>query len=226
MTVRVGVVIPAAGTGQRMGSRPKAFLQLAGQPLLRRTLAPFLEDARIVRIVVALGPEALADTPEWLAALAPRVLRVRGGAERVDSVCLAVAALDEDIDVVLVHDAARPLVTPAVIERTIGAAAAGRCAIAAVPATDTVQEVDAASRIVRTPDRRRLWLAQTPQAFPREILAAACARAAREGFQATDDAALVAHYGSAVHVVEGDPHNFKITVPADLAMAEALLAVK
>ena len=226
MTARVGVVIPAAGAGRRMGAGPKALIELAGQPVLRRALAPFLADSRIVRIIVALSPDVFARPPGWLAALSPRVRLVEGGAERADSVCAGVAALDADVDVVLVHDAARPLVTPAVIGRAIAAAAAGECVVAAVPARDTVQEVDAAGRIVGTPDRRRLWLAQTPQAFPRAILADACERAVREGFLATDDAALVAHYGVVVHVVEGDPRNIKITVPADLVIAAALLAAE
>jgi 2-C-methyl-D-erythritol 4-phosphate cytidylyltransferase len=226
VSVRVGVVIPAAGAGHRMGTQAKPFLELAGQPMLRRALAPFLDDARVVRIVVALSPERFARPPGWLAALAPRVSTVVGGGERADSVCRGVAVLGDDLDVILVHDAARPLVSGAVVNRAIAAAAAGRCAIAAVPAADTVQEVDNAGRIVATPERRRLWLAQTPQAFPRAVLAEACARAAREGLQVTDDAALVAHFGFPVHVVEGDPRNFKITVPADLEMAEALLAAE
>jgi 2-C-methyl-D-erythritol 4-phosphate cytidylyltransferase len=207
-----------------MGSRPKALLELAGRPVLRRALEPFLADPRVVRIVVALDAPTFAGPPGWLVAMAPRVRLVEGGDERGDSVRVALAALDADVDVVLVHDAARPLVTSAVIDRTIAAAVRGECVIAAIPVVDTVQEVDAGGRIVRTPDRGRLWLAQTPQAFPREVIADACQRAARDGFRATDDAALVAWYGRAVRVVEGDPRNIKITVPSDLALAEALLA--
>jgi 2-C-methyl-D-erythritol 4-phosphate cytidylyltransferase len=221
---RVGVVIPAAGIGRRLGGRPKALLELGGQPMLRRTLAPFLADPRVIRIAIAVGADLLADPPEWLAAAGPRVRLVEGGERRGDSVHAGLALLDADIDVVLVHDAARPLVTGAVIERTIAAAAEGRCVIAAVPAVDTVQEVDDAHRIVGTPDRGRLWLAQTPQAFPYAILTGAYERAAREGVAATDDAALVARYGAVVHVVPGDAANFKITVPADVVLAEALLA--
>ena len=224
MSPRVSVVIPAAGVGRRMGGRPKALLELGGQPLLRRTLAPFLADPRVLRIAVALGPDVHASPPDWLALLAPGVRVVAGGARRGDSVHAGLLALDSDTEVVLVHDAARPLVTRAVIDRTIAAAAEGRCVIAAVPAVDTVQEVDDECRIVRTPDRSRLWLAQTPQAFPYAILIDAYERAARDGVSATDDAALVAHYGAPVHVVEGDAANLKITVPADFLLAEALLA--
>ena len=207
-----------------MGSRPKALLELAGRPVLRCAIEPFLADPRVVRIVVALDAHTFADPPGWLVAMAPRVRRVEGGDERGDSVRAALADLGPDVDVVLVHDAARPLVTAAVIDRTIAAAARGDCVIAAIPVVDTVQEVDAGGRIVRTPDRGRLWLAQTPQAFPRDVIADACERAARDGFRATDDAALVARYGREVRVVEGDSRNIKITVPADLALAEALLA--
>jgi 2-C-methyl-D-erythritol 4-phosphate cytidylyltransferase len=189
-------------------------------------MAPFLADARVVRVVIAVGAELLSAPPDWLAAGDPRVRLVEGGGHRGESVHAGLAALDADTDVVLVHDAARPLVTPAVIERAIEAGAQGRCAIAAVPAVDTVQEVDAMQRIVRTPDRSRVWLAQTPQAFPYAVLVVAYERAAREGVTATDDAALVARYGTHVHVVEGDAANFKITVPADLVLAEALLAAR
>jgi 2-C-methyl-D-erythritol 4-phosphate cytidylyltransferase len=218
------VVIPAAGAGRRLGGHSKALLQLAGQPMLRRTLAPFLADPRVSCIAIALSADIRAALPDWLAAPGPRVRIVTGGEHRGDSVYAGIAALDPDVDVVLVHDAARPLVTGAVIDRTIAAAAQGRCVVAAVPAADTVQEVNAAGRIVRTPDRSRLWLAQTPQAFPYAILAGAYERAGREGVHATDDAALVARYGVAVHVVEGDAANFKITGPADVVLAEALLA--
>ncbi len=225
MSPNVGVVIPAAGVGRRMGGRPKALLELGGQPLLRRTLAPFLADSRVRRVAVALGADLHGSPPEWLAAAAPRIRVVAGGERRGDSVHAGLLALDPDTEVVLVHDAARPLVTGAVIDRTIAAAAEGRCVIAAVPAVDTVQEVDDDRRIVRTPDRSRLWLAQTPQAFPYGVLIDAYERAARDGFFATDDAALVARYGAAVHVVEGDAANLKITVPADFVLAEALLAM-
>lgn len=223
MTPRVGVVIPAAGTGRRMGS-PKALLDLAGRPMLRWTLDAFLPEARVEHIVVALGADLVAAPPGWLLAEAPRVRFVEGGRDRGDSVHAALQTLGEDVDVVLVHDAARPLVPAEVIDRTIAEAAAGRCVVAAIPAADTLQEVDSERRIVATPDRGRLWQAQTPQAFPRAVLLAAYDRAAHDGVRATDDAALVARYGSPVFVVEGDARNFKITVPSDVQMAESLLA--
>ena len=226
MSARVAVVIPAAGAGRRFGGILKPFADLAGQPVLRRTLAPFLEDPRVHIIVVAL-PQIVADQPPvWLTNLDPRIALVPGGAERGDSVHAALRALPEGIDVVLVHDAARPLVGRDVIDRAIRAATAGECVIAAVPATDTVQQVDAQRRIVATPDRARLWLAQTPQAFPRDVIVAAYDRAAAEDVRATDDAALVLRYGGTVRVIEGNRENVKITVPADHIVAETLLRAR
>jgi 2-C-methyl-D-erythritol 4-phosphate cytidylyltransferase len=136
----------------------------------------------------------------------------------------ALAAVPADVVIVLVHDAARPLLNGDIIERCIVAAAAGRCVIAAVPVTDTIKEVDEGGRIVATPDRRLLRAAQTPQAFPAAVLRDAHARAHTDGVSATDDAALVSRYGATVIVVDGSPENIKITTPADLAVAAALLA--
>jgi 2-C-methyl-D-erythritol 4-phosphate cytidylyltransferase len=220
---RVAVVIPAGGAGRRMGGVSKPLLELGGEPALARCLQPFLARSDVQCIVVALPGELHAAPPAWLTADA-RVSTVAGGVERSDSVRLALAAVPADADVVLVHDAARPLVSADVIQRCIDAAVDGRSAIAAVRVTDTIKEVDEGGRILATPDRRRLWAAQTPQAFPAAVLRSAHARAAAEGVAATDDAALVDRYGGTVVVVEGAPENLKITTPADIAVAEALLA--
>ena len=221
--MRVALLVPAGGAGRRMGGVHKPMLEIAGRPMLERSLAPFLDRSDVVHVIVALPEELCADPPAWLTADA-RVRVVAGGAERGDSVRNALDVLGDDVDVILVHDAARPLVTDVIIERCIRAAAGGRAAIAAVPVVDTIKEVDEGGRIVATPDRRRLWAAQTPQAFPAAMLRSAHAQAAREGVGATDDAALVARYGDEVIVVEGDPGNLKITTPADIAVAEALIA--
>ncbi|NJD11969.1 MAG: hypothetical protein FIB01_16505, partial [Gemmatimonadetes bacterium] len=133
------------------------------------------------------------------------------------------AALPADLDVSVVHEAARPLVSSAVVERAIAAAARGLGVVVAVPVTDTIKEVAADGRIVGTPDRSRLWAAQTPQAFPAALLRAAYQRALQEGISATDDAALVAHCGGTVVILPGEPGNLKITTEADLAIAAALL---
>jgi 2-C-methyl-D-erythritol 4-phosphate cytidylyltransferase len=221
----VAVIVPAAGAGARMGGIAKPLLQLGGEPVLVHALRPFLARPDVVRVVVALPGAEAASPPPWLTRLDRRITIVLGGAERADSVILALDAVPDDIDIVVVHDAARPLVTPAVIERTIAAAAAGG-AIAGIAATDTVHEVDAGGRIVATLDRSRLWQAQTPQAFPRAVLVDACRRAAAEGWRGTDEAALVNRYGGSIVVVEGDRENIKVTVPADVAIAESILQAR
>jgi 2-C-methyl-D-erythritol 4-phosphate cytidylyltransferase len=206
-----------------MGGRKKPFLELAGEPLLRHTLRPFLEHPLVHWVIVALPAADAADPPAWLADADGRIRVVAGGAERGDSVRNALAAVPTAADVVLVHDAARPLVPREVIDRAIAAAVAGRACVAAVPVSDTIKEVDAGGVVVGTPDRARFWRAQTPQAFPRALIVQAYARAAREGVRATDDAALVERFGAEVVVVEGAPENIKVTNPADLVVAEALL---
>lgn len=221
--MRTGVVVAAAGRGTRMGGRRKPFLELAGQPVLAHALRPFLQQPSVEAIAIALPAPEAAAPPAWLTALDPRVLVVAGGGERGDSVRAGLAALPADLDVIVVHDAARPLVSSAVVERAIAAAARGLGVVVAVPVTDTIKEVAADGRIVGTPDRSRLWAAQTPQAFPAALLRAAYQRALQEGISATDDAALVAHCGGTVVILPGEPGNLKITTEADLAIAAALL---
>jgi len=212
-------VIVAGGSGRRVGGPVrKQYLEVDGIPVLLRAVLPFLVDPRIQQVVVVLPPDDVEAPPPWLASLGVRI--VAGGAERGDSVRNGLAAVDDDADFVLVHDGARPFVTPDVIDRVLEAAPAA--AIAAVPVTDTVKQVDADGTITGTPDRARLWQAQTPQGFPREGLARAYARARDDGFAATDDAALYERYVGPVRVVTGSYRNLKITRPADLAVAEAL----
>jgi len=212
-------VIVAGGSGRRVGGPVrKQYLEVDGIPVLLRAVLPFLVDPRIQQVVVVLPPDDVEAPPPWLASLGVRI--VAGGAERGDSVRNGLAAVDDDADFVLVHDGARPFVTSEVIDRVLEAAPAA--AIAAVPVTDTVKQVDEDGTITGTPDRARLWQAQTPQGFPREGLARAYARARDEGFAATDDAALYERYVGPVRVVTGSYRNLKITRPADLAVAEAL----
>jgi 2-C-methyl-D-erythritol 4-phosphate cytidylyltransferase len=220
--MRVAVVIPAGGAGRRMGGAVKPLVLLAGEPMLARCIRPFLARTDVEWVVVALPPALHAAPPAWLT-VDPRVSTVAGGRERGDSVRHALAAVPGEADVVLVHDAARPLVSKAVIERCVRAAEAGVCAVAAVPVVDTIKTVDGDGVILGTPERGRLRAAQTPQAFPAAVLREACSRAAHDGLSATDDAALVAHYGARVITVDGEPENMKITTAADLVLAEALL---
>lgn len=221
---RAAVILPAAGAGRRLGGVRKPFLQLAGEPLLLRALRPFLAHPAITAAIVALPEDDAADPPAWLGALDARVRIVAGGAERTDSVRAALAALPAECEIVLVHDAARPLVTRDIVDRVIRATGVGVGAIAAVPVEDTVKEVGSDGAITGTLDRTRLWRAQTPQGFPRALLEEAHRRALADGLGATDDAALVERIGGRVLVVEGSAENFKITGPLDLPLAEAVLA--
>lgn len=217
---RVGVVIPAAGSGRRMGGVPKPFLELLGEPLLLHALRPFLADPLVRAVVVAFGADDAADPPGWLKGLDERVRIVRGGQTRAHSVRNALEAIPGDVDVVVVHDAARPLASSTVVSACIEIAAGGQGAVAGCPAVDTIKEVDADRRVVSTPDRSRLWQAQTPQAFPAEVLRRAYQGDVRD---ATDDASLVERLGVPVRMVDAGPTNLKITRPGDVALAEAIL---
>jgi 2-C-methyl-D-erythritol 4-phosphate cytidylyltransferase len=212
-------VIVAGGSGRRVGGPVrKQYLEIDGIPVLLRAVLPFLIDPRIRQVVVVLPADDVEAPPPWLASLGVRI--VAGGAERGDSVRNGLAAVEGDVDFVLVHDGARPFVSTGVIERVLDAAP--RAAIAAVPVTDTIKQVDEDGTIAGTPDRARLWQAQTPQGFPRAELVRAYERALGDGFAATDDAALYERYVGPVRVVAGSYRNLKVTRPGDLAVAEAL----
>jgi 2-C-methyl-D-erythritol 4-phosphate cytidylyltransferase len=220
----VVAVIVAAGRGTRMGAgRPKALLPVAGVPMLRRAAAAFAGHPRVVTVVAAVPHPDEARAA--LGPLASRVTLVRGGPDRQDSARLGIEAA-RDAALILVHDAARPLVGAALIDRVIEAAATHGAAVPALQPPDTVKEIDAGGAVVATVPRERLRLAQTPQGFRAALLREAHARAAREGHRATDDAALVEWAGGRVVVVEGEPRNLKITTPFDLALAEAILGAE
>jgi len=213
-------VIVAGGSGRRIGGPVrKQYLSVAGKPVLLHAVLPFLHHPRIHQVVVVVPPDDAFAPPPWLAGLGLRI--VAGGAERGDSVWNGLRALGEDVDLVLVHDGARPFITGGVIGRVLDACGETG-AIAAVPVTDTIKEVAEDGTISGTPDRARLWQAQTPQGFPRAALLRAYARAREEGVAATDDAALFERYVGPVRVVAGSYRNLKVTRPEDLAIAEAL----
>lgn len=218
---RVGVIVPAAGKGTRMGGRRKALLEAAGRPLLLHALDPFLEDPRVVSVVVVLAAEDAAEPPGWITGADPRVRVVEGGETRTASVRAGLEALPDEVDVVLVHDGARPLVAGEVVGRCIEVAAAGRGGVAGFPAVDTLKEVDGEGRVVRTAERELIWHAQTPQAFPRPLLARAYGEA--EDADASDDAGLVERAGGEVVMVRSSRWNLKVTRPEDLEVVEALL---
>ncbi len=223
--VRVGAIVAAGGSGQRAGLA-KQWLELGGETVLRRS-ARLLADCPGVDelvLVVPAGEEARA--AEALAGLGKAGRAVAGGPARADSVRNGLAALP-DCEVVLVHDAARPFATPALVARVAEAAARDGAALAALPVTDTVKRAGRAApgepaRVAATLDRRELWLAQTPQGFRRELLLRAYAAAGAEASAATDECGLVERLGAPVTLVPGEPGNFKITSPEDVARARAL----
>lgn len=205
-----------------MGGARKPFLELAGEPVLLRAIAPFLADARVVRLAVALPVNDAAHPPAWLALLAPRVVVVTGGATRTQSVRSALAALPEDLDVIAVHDGVRPLVTADVVVGCIDLALEGYGAVAGCPAVDTMKRVGPEAIVIDTPDRASIWHAQTPQVFPAGVLREAYADSSADG---TDDAALVERAGSGVVVrmVDAGAVNLKVTRRLDVTIAEAIL---
>jgi 2-C-methyl-D-erythritol 4-phosphate cytidylyltransferase len=220
----VAVAVPAAGSGSRLGGKDKGFLELGGEPVLVHAMRPFLDHPFVVSIAVALAPRLALPPPEWLVSLDPRIRVVAGAETRSGSVLAALEAVGSEVDVIVIHDGARPLVTREIIDRCIGATTEGEGAIAGWPAVDTLKEVDSRGRVLATPDRSRLWRAQTPQAFPYAKLLDAYRRGVAEGLVATDDAELFTRAGGTVRVVEGAPWNLKLTYPGDLPLAELLLA--
>ena len=228
--MHVTAIIAAGGRGQRFGgARPKQLLSVAGRPVLERSVAAFLTHPSIDEIVVAL-PAGLADDPPGYLRGTLKPLRiVAGGPRRQDSVANAFRAVSERSDVIVIHDAARPFASAGLIARTIAAAAEAGAALAAVQANDTVKQghllpAAAASAsgdvwiVDATLPRESIFLAQTPQAFRREVLREALAL----GEDATDEAALAERAGHTVRIVEGEVSNIKITTPGDLAVAETL----
>jgi len=227
--VHVSAIIAAGGRGSRFGgAQPKQLQPLAGVPILKRTVDAFLRGYAFDEVVVAVPADLAANPPSYL----DDVIVVEGGERRQDSVANAFRAVAPSSQVIVIHDAARPLISASLIERTVAAAVEHGAAIAAVQARDTVKRGDA-SRIIRgTLPRNEIFLAQTPQAFRVGVLrdalshAEALAKAgatASMAYDATDEAMLAEAAGHRVHLVEGDPRNLKITTPDDLEMAERLL---
>ena len=220
-------VLTAAGSGQRLGGgTPKALRDLAGEPLLVRAARTLSAAAGVSLLVVAAPPAEVAAVRRLLAAALPAaaVRVVSGGASRQASVALALADLDADVDVVLVHDAARPLVPRELVEQVLAAVRGGADAVVPVlPVVDTVKRVSPEGLVVETVDRSVLRAVQTPQGFRRDVLERAHA-AADPTAPATDDAGLVEALGLPVTVVPGRDEAMKITRPLDLVVAEALLS--
>jgi 2-C-methyl-D-erythritol 4-phosphate cytidylyltransferase / 2-C-methyl-D-erythritol 2,4-cyclodiphosphate synthase len=214
--MHVTAIIAAGGVGRRVGAAvPKQLLTIGGRTMLERSIDAFRAHPAVVEVIVALPPSMLDAPPSGLDGT--RV--VAGGSRRQDSVANAFDVVSDETEVVLVHDAARPFVAAAVITRAIDGAAAHGAAIVAVPVSDTVKRVEGEGRvIIETVPRETIFLAQTPQAFQRRILADAIALG-RGGVDATDEAMLAERAGYRVHVVAGDAANIKITSASDVSDA-------
>lgn len=221
--MHVTAIIAAGGVGRRLAADvPKQMLEVGGQTILQRSVAAFTAHPRVTEVIVVLPNDVAAEPPAWL----NDVRIVTGGKRRQDSVAAGVDALHPGAEIVLVHDAARPFVSAALISRAIDAAATHGAAIAAVPVTDTVKRVertDAMPAIAETLARDTIYLAQTPQAFTSRVIREAVALG-RSGVDATDESALAERAGHSVRIVLGEPGNVKITTAADLDAARRSLA--
>jgi 2-C-methyl-D-erythritol 4-phosphate cytidylyltransferase/2-C-methyl-D-erythritol 2,4-cyclodiphosphate synthase len=218
--VHVSAIIAAAGRGLRFGgAQPKQLSMLAGLPILQRSVNAFLDCDAVADLVVALPAELAADPPAYLKSTRKPIEIIEGGDRRQDSVARAFSRVSTRADIVIIHDAARPLVSGDLIRRTIQAAANAGAAIAAIRQHDTVKRGDAEGVIVETLRREEIYLAQTPQAFLTDVLRDALAMRG----DATDEAVLAEMAGHTVQLVEGDRRNVKVTSREDLSMAEHLL---
>jgi len=223
----VGVVIVAGGSGTRAGGKElKQFRWVAGKPALLHSLQAFMARPDVVSVVCVLPQEYAADPPPWIFQCdIDRLMISTGGRTRTESVRNGLEDLPDEASIVLIHDAARPLVGDDTIDRVVNTVRGGQCAIAALPVVDTLKEVDETGRIVKTIERERLWRAQTPQGFTRETIVNAHRDAKAQGISATDDAALCERLGIPVAVVRGSERAMKITEEPDFARAESLFMI-
>jgi 2-C-methyl-D-erythritol 4-phosphate cytidylyltransferase len=220
----VGVILVAAGASSRLGGTElKQFRWIAGKPMLLHSLQLVHERRDVAMVVCVLPRKYAGDPPPWIfQSDVDRLLIAAGGRERGESVLHGLEDLPQEVRVVVVHDAARPLVTMDVIDRVVTEARAGRGAVAALPVADTLKEVDSGGRVMRTIARDGLWRAQTPQGFPRAMIERAYAEARRTRSYATDCATLCEQQGFEVVVVRGSERATKVTEEADFALVEAM----
>jgi 2-C-methyl-D-erythritol 4-phosphate cytidylyltransferase/2-C-methyl-D-erythritol 2,4-cyclodiphosphate synthase len=221
--MNIGVVIVAAGRGERAGGGvPKQYQLIAGQPVLARTLAAFVDHPDIARIITVIAADAQGRFDEIAALFAHELEHVPGGASRTASVQAGLKAFaGTDIDAVLIHDAARPFVSPGLIDRLIGSLDHHTAIIPALASTDALMRLDEAGRLIEPVERDAIFAAQTPQAFHLGPLLEAYANLGDEAL--ADDAAVIRRSGGHVQTIAGDPDNFKITTPADFKKALSML---
>ena len=222
-SVKTVAIIPAAGSGIRMGNkRAKQFLSIDGKPILALTLEPFQKSTVAAVILVVPQSDVAYCKKEIVERFGLTKVKkiVPGGKRRQDSVRFGLEATEGKYDIVLIHDGVRPLIEKEVIERVIKEAMVNRAVITALPAKETVKEINELRDVVKTYDRERVWMVQTPQAFRYQDILDAHQKALREGWEeATDDALLVEKSGVTVKVVEGSEKNIKVTTPQDLELA-------
>lgn len=217
-----GAVIVAAGTASRMGGVDKMFAPLQDKPVLRYSLEAFQNAVAVKEIVVVTRPDLLEQVRLQCVSFDKVQAVVAGGATRQESVEKGIAALSKKVKLVAVHDGARPLISQAVIDRTVRAANSYNAAAPAIPVKDTIKVADG-GLVVSTPERSRLWAVQTPQVFDKDILSAALVKAKQDDAAVTDDCSAVERLGVKVKLVEGEEQNLKITTPMDLKVAQMLM---
>lgn len=227
--MHITAIVPAAGGGTRVtGAQPKQYLPLAGIPLLARTLLALRASGRVDSLVLVVPPghelRCRMEILEPFGVTADAV--VVGGKDRQASVYAGLLRAGAETDLILVHDGARPFITPAVIQAAVDAAAEAGAAVVAVPVTDTIKLGSPDGWVVETPERGRLWAAQTPQVFRAALLREAHVRALQDDFRSTDDSALVERLGHPVRLVPGSPENLKITRTTDLILADQILRAR
>ena len=219
---RCGAVIVAAGNAPRLGGVDKIMADLGGEPLILRTVRPFLTCEAISEIVIVTRPELVGTVRNLFAGFDKVTAVVAGGKDRAESVNAGLNAFTKKVKLAAIHDGARPLVTEELIDRVVRAANAYSAAAPAVDVKDTIKVVEGRA-VKNTPDRATLFAVQTPQIFDFDLLRGALKKAELEGAQVTDDCSAVELMGFTVKIVEGDERNIKVTTPMDLKIAEMLL---
>lgn len=214
----------------RLGTElAKPFIEIAGKPILNHTLEKFINIQGLRQIIIVASPQNVSLVQELTSEYSGADLNltvVEGGKERQDSIYNALEKVQENVELVMVHDAVRPFVKSSQVLRCIESASEHGAAVLAMPVKDTIKNVDAENFVKATPDRSKLWQVQTPQVFKAKMLVDAYEWAMKEGVTGTDDSSLMEAFGGKVKVVEGDMGNFKITYPIDLKMAEQIIKGK
>jgi len=224
--VRTEVVIAAGGKGERFGNnQPKQFCPIAGKPILEWTLDKF-EDCSLVDGIILVVPQGMIEYTKRKITLSryKKIKKiVEGGKERTDSVYNGLSALEEDTQIVLIHDGVRPHVSTSLIELVIRKTEIYGAVIPGVPAKETVKEKNEENFVVKTLPRKKIYLIQTPQGFKKDLIKNAHTRAKLKDFKASDDACLVENIGQRVYIIPGEEKNIKITTCFDFKLAEILL---